>query len=383
MAGSISSDDKLDEAKRKLEEFNDKFCEITKDLSIRTGSIFKVPSMAYFRWGIEITEENRNWLKENSGVFYGKDSDDEKKLIYYPAMESIVKTPLRTFTETRMANEIGWIVHEVMHSLDDGEREFRICDVGAQFGQATSAVVAELRENPSAENIVNRCNFYLIDRLWKKLGHAERSLNMQKINTSHISLIGADDESYLRTQPDKFFDIIISLAYFHNKSFPDYLDQIYRVLADDGVLVIADWHSALWDHPINTYRLLEKIGAEVKVLRAFEAHVGYNLMKPDSCPGITLEEVRAVSEHINYWIEIASNLNKMERKSRPRVHFLEAHDTSKARIQKLEDAGFSVNMDDIRKAFPKSKLEGLPKKLLRDSDFAVVMAAVKGKRGGE
>ena len=66
MAKLISSIDELD-------AFDKRLTEITKNLVIRTGSIFKVPSSAYHRWGIEITDENREWLKKQSGKFYEKD----------------------------------------------------------------------------------------------------------------------------------------------------------------------------------------------------------------------------------------------------------------------------------------------------------------------
>ncbi len=368
-----------------LEAFDNRLTEITKNLVIRTGSIFKVPSSAYHRWGIEITNENREWLKKKSGEFYGR---DEKELIYtYPSRENLVKTPIRVYTETRMAGEIGWIVRELMHSLDDGKREFRICDVGARYGQATSAVIPALR-GPDMGDVVERTQFHLIDRNPGKLCHAEATLDMFRVNRT---LITKDDEEYLAEQPEKKFDIIISLAYFHNKSFPDYLEQLHRVLADDGALVIGDWHSALWDHPINAQRLLERIGAANQffeesgkirnILDAFNEHFG-ELLEHDPVPGIDMDEDNAYREHMECWLEIASNLGRMSRNSIPRVYFLEANETSKARIEKLEKAGFSVDMDQIRKAFPKSnKLEGLPRKMLRNSDFAVVMAAMK-KRGG-
>ncbi len=382
MAKLISSIDEL-------RAFDERLTEITKSLIIRPGSIFKVPGSSYHRWGIEITDENREWLKKRSEEFYDK---DEHELRYiHPARESIVKTPLRAYTESRMAGEIGWIVREIMHSLDDGKREFRICDIGARYGHATSSVIAALN-GPDMNDVVKRTKFYLIDRNQEKLRHAEMNLEMHGVPLGSRVLIAHDDENYLREQHEKKFDIIISLAYFHNKSFPNYLEQLGRVLVDDGALVIGDWHSALWDHPINAFRLLEKIGAgshmfedvsegRVRmVLDAVKEHFG-NMLEHDSIPGIESSEIVAVKEHMDCILEIASSLRKLNRNSIPRVYFLEANETSRARIEKLENAGFTVDMDQIRKAFPKSgKLEGLPRKMLRNSDFAVVMAAVK-RRG--
>jgi len=370
-----------------LEAFDNRLTQITKGMLIRPGSIFKVPSSAYHRWGID-REKNREWLKAKSEEYYDK---DEHELRYvHPAKESIVKTPLRVYTESAMAGEIGWIVREIMHSLDDGKRKFNICDIGARYGHATSSVIAALR-GPDMDDVISRSKFYLIDRNQEKLRHAETNLDMHGVPLNSRSLIAHDDESYLSEQHEKKFDIIISLAYFHNKSFPDYIKQLERVLVDDGALVIGDWHSALWDHPINAKNFLEKMGAgnqlfddngRVRVVLDAVNELFGELLEHHSVPGIDQDELVALDQHMKCLMEIASNLRKMDRNSIPRVYFLEANETSKARIHKLEEAGFTVDMDQIRKAFPKSdKLEGLPRKMLRNSDFAVVMAAIKQKRG--
>ncbi len=357
----------------KLREFDDKLCQITKDLPIRSGSVFKVPSAAYHRWGIEVTLENREWLKKESVKYYGKDIDE---LLLDPYRENIVKTPFRAWTESRMADEIGWIVRELMRSMDDGQKEFSVCDVGARFGQTTASVVTSLRDS-DMDGVLRRTKFYLVDRSAPKLEYARRELERYG---AICAAKPEHDEDYLNEQRDGRFDIIISLAHFHHKSFPDYFNEINRVLADDGVLVVGDWHSALWDHPINAAKLLERIGAGSQVLDAFREHFGRELMTPDPDPKLDADEKQALEDHMNCWIEIATNLNKLNRTARPRVYFLEAHETSKARKKKMEGAGFVVDLDQIRKAFPKSKLENIPRKVLRDSDFAVVMAAMK-RRG--
>jgi len=357
----------------KLREFDEKLWQITKDLPIRTGSVFKVPSAAYHRWGIEKTAENEEWLKKESGKFYVKDTDE---LLIDPYRENMIKTPFRVWTESRMADEIGWIVREFMRSMDDGEREFSVCDIGARFGQTTTSIVTSLRDS-DMDGALTRTKFYLIDRSAPKLEYARRELERYGAICSPKPDY---DEDYLGEQPDGRFDIIVSLAHFHHKPFPDYFDEINRVLADDGVLVVGDWHSALWDHPINAAKLLERIGAGGQALDAFREHFGRELMLPDPDPKLDGEERQALEDHMACWIEIAANLNKISRTSRPRVYFLEAHETSKARTKKLEKAGFVVDMDEIRKAFPKSKLENIPRKVLRNSDFAVVMAAMK-RRG--
>jgi hypothetical protein len=145
------------------------------------------------------------------------------------------------------------------------------------------------------------------------------------------------------------------------------------VLKDDGVLLIGDRHSAMFDHPIHTETLLKVIGAEDRTIRSFRKHFGERRMAPDPYVRITEEECTAISDHIEYWKQIVEILRSKYENPMQKVAFFEANDTSMARRQKLEEAGFDLQPDDNRKAF----LRSLPKKVIRGSDFAVVMGAVK------
>jgi SAM-dependent methyltransferase len=185
-----------------------------------------------------------------------------------------------------------------------------------------------------------------------------------------------DFEDFLGGSEEKCFDFVVSVASFHHKSFPNYLTQIRRALADDGALVSGDWHSAFWHHPYNLYRLLEAVGTEEKRLNALARLFG-GLLTPSPGWEPSPEELQAVSDHFDYWRNVHSEVRGLGSAGRARLYMLKANQTSREHADNLQAAEFTTNADDIRKAFQGASLADLPRSLLRGSDFAVVTAAIK------
>lgn len=368
----ITSVDTLCELDRQL-------WEVTSGLPVKMGSIFKVPSSAYHRWGIGITPENRAELARLSSAYYEKDYDQREK--FDDNSGKLERTPLRGHIESQMARFIAETVKEILHSLDDGTRQFDICDIAASTGQTSSAIAAALRTDPETNGIADRVTFHLVDYSAKKLSEANG--NLRQFSPKGIAIHPMRDEDFLVEAAERSdrFDIAVSLSHFHHKSFADHLELIRNVLADDGALVSGDWHSGICNHPFNLYGLLEKMGLEGSRLDRFRELLG-PLLLPDPTLATTQAEAIALEEHYKYWIKVAAKLSSTNLATKPRVYLLEAYDTSRERREKLEKAGFSTDIDRIRLAFPKARLSQLPKPMTRDSDLAVVMAATKLPKPG-
>jgi SAM-dependent methyltransferase len=361
-------------------EFDRTFWEISRDLHrqerlpLRTGSLLRVSESAYERWGIMITPENREALRAASERLYLKDAEEQ---MTRPDMDAFIKTDTRREIEGRMANLMADLAKTFLAALGERRDKMTVCDIPARDGQLSCAIATELRYH--AERLVNMTEFHLVDRASLKLAAAQN--NMRLRGAAH-EVHCRDDARFIDGAQKEKFDVIVSLSHLHHKSFlADYLRRLHSMLADDGVLIIGDWHSAIWDHPLNARNLLRRIGADERKLDVLCSHFGPELMAPDRNVVLKPEEVQAIQDHFEYWQEVADNVRRSELLSSMRIHFLEAHDTSKARRTKLEEAGFTTSQEDIRAAFPGVRLEKLPRRIMPSSDFAVVMAAVKRTAG--
>lgn len=355
-----------------IRDFIEKFLEITSGTLIVPGSPLRVSSTAYHRWGIGITGENVEQLKEMAEDAYvnpvpaGEERSD---------LERTIRPKLREWVEPRMARYMGDTVKEIIKSIGLSGDTISICEVPARDAEVSCAAAMAITFDSETAGMMQRTEFHLVDPLRESLQDAGRNMSMSGAPyVLHQEL----DRAFLAGLAPGSIDIFISLSHFHHKPFTDYLAQVHRALKDNGVLLVGDRHSAIWDHPVNAHRILQRMGAEDSTLCAFRRHFGFNgSIAGDPNVRLTPEECNAIVRHLQYWEEIGDTVRQMYGGKKRRIRFLEANDTSEARRQKLECAGFTTDPDMIRKAFPKSKLSELPKKLLADSDFAVVMAAVK------
>ena len=356
-----------------ITEFDKEFWEVTKGLPIRTGSLLKVPASSYHRYGIELNDENRARLKLASEWFYVKDLDEQLELEMLHQTQETEETKQKRDVERKMSWVVGEVVREMMHSLDDGVRRFRVLEVGLRETSAT--IAGELYRHQETRELLKRVEFHLVDWSPSNLMQARSVLHkMYDLTAEKHEFL--DFENFLSQSQDNGFDFIVAVDSFHHKSTADFLYQIRRTLAEDGALVSGDWHSALWHHPYNLYKLLETMGVEVRRLNML-AGLLKDLLKPSPGWMAKPEETQAINEHIDYWLKVQSELKAMGSAGKPRLYMLKAHHTSKEHIENLHLAGFDTDIDKIRAAFPKANLSALPRSVLRGSDFAVVTAGIK------
>jgi hypothetical protein len=358
-----------------IREFIAKFLDITSGLLIVPGSPLRISSTAFQNWGIALNSANKETLSGMSEESYlGQTLMGEDR----PDMEKLIRPKLREWVEPRMARYMGDIVKEALKSTGKGDMEISICEIPGRDAPVSSAAAMGIMFDSDTELMMRRIKFHLVDLSGDNLEAAKSNLGMAGATCeTHQDL----DRFFLQGIPEGSLDMIISLSHFHRKAFPDYYALIRRALKDDGILISGDRHSAVWDHPVNAYRLLQRIGAEDKTLMSLRKLFGF--VEPvvgDPAVKLTSEECNAINSHFQYWEDIAAAVRQSNGGRKPRIRFLDASDTSEARRQKLEREGFTTDPAEIRKAFPRSRLDELPKKFLDGSDFAVVMVAVK--KGG-
>lgn len=357
-----------------ITEFDRAFCKISNELGlpVRTGSLLRVSEEAYDKWDIRTTPENREALWRASECSYLTDVKDQMD---HPDIDIVLKTERRMDIERGMSRLMAALTKTFLIALGERRDRLSVCDIPARDGKLSCAIASQIRYK--AESFFDRTEFHLVDCASPKLAVAQESMKL-RMPAERIHTYCNDNARFVDEMQNAKFDIIVSLSHLHHKSFlTDYLRKLHGMLADDGVLIIGDWHSAIFHHPDNTKRLLRRIGANERKLDELNSHFGPELMAPDRNVKLRPDECAAIEEHFDYWEGVADKVRRSSVLSRMRIHFLEAHDTSKARRMKLDEAGFTTDLDRIRAAFPGTKLEKLPRKVIPGSDFAVVMVAMK------
>ena len=371
-----------------LIQFNDQLGQIFGKtlISMHPGNIFAVDSLGYPGWGIGLTPENSRWLEElsiESNKIYLRNG-----LGQLSPFVSFLIPQSRKAVEERLTATIGSIVADILLSLDDGSRTFNLCDLGARKGKASLAVVSALnntiRERTGNPTLLKRTTFILVDLSIAKLENARSQLELHGVQ---CILKPETDESFIAERRDRSVDLIYSNLFLHHKSFlTDFLIRLKRTLADDGALVVGDWHSMLWQRPVLVYRLLQMLGSDPSVLDEFRALTRIDLSQ-DPLQGATPPEILAVEDHMNYLIELVQNLHTPQAlaafsSGEPRAPIIKGYDTSSQRTGKLNNAGFVTYMEQIYRAFSKLK-KVLPYFASRSprstlpADSAVVLAAIK------
>lgn len=360
-----------------IKRFNERFWEITKGLPVFTGSLVRISSEFYENWGIHLTDENRSALKELADHFYTKDLDERS---YFRQNKEFESGGNEEDVEDSMAWLIGENVREILRSMDDGKRRFNIVDLGSNDGRASEQVASALQGDSQTAGLLKRVTFHLVDFLGRRLDAAREQLLLYDVDSKRYSQHVPDFLSD-RISLGQEFDVVVSLSHFHKLPFPGYLKDVHKVLADNGAMVVGDWHSPLCSHPYYIYRFFQRSGVPSKRLELFRRLYGDRLTDPDLSKDqqdrLTPEEKMAMDEQEDFWATKCSTIEQRKLVAlKPRLYLLGAYDTSRGRIAKLEDAGFTTDLDAIRKAFQRSRFTRLPKRMT-GSDSAVVMVAIK------
>jgi len=361
-----------------LKEFNERLIEVTKHLPVCLGSVFKVDSLYYPNWGFAITPENAAELKRNAEFYYRKDYAERRR---NSRIESLQKSDIKVTNEKRMAEFMAIIVREMLRSMDDGKREFQICDIPAREGHLSAAIAHALLRDADTENLLSRTVFNLVDISGQKLDKAEETLTQFRAKSEKC--ITEDEVHFGKLSPGSF-DIVVTLGHLHHKPFlTEYLSKLNKVLKADGALVIGDWHSPLCSHPAYVISLLQNLVHDSSRLDMFREIMASQLATPRDL--LEPDETCSLMDHIAHWKSVMRRLTENPPPVTPRLYVNAAYDTSRHRQKKLGAAGFTVDLDDVRKAFPKAKLPQFSgpapvvatKRFVAGSDSATVMAAVK------
>lgn len=352
-----------------INDFDKRFWEVTKGLPIRTGSILRIPSSHYIHWGIRITDENKNQLMRISDYYRSKDSVEREE---DGTLERIERTAINQQLKQRMIIDIAKGLKEAMKSLADLP-EINICILAAGKGDLAEMITYELLGDDETKPLVKKTKLHLVDISHSKLGVAISRIG-NVINTFTYPM---QDDRFLESTKAKF-DIVASLCHFSKKPFKkEYFENIKSTMNQPGAIISGDWHSILCNRPIHIFELLQEMNVDNRRIDLMREIFG-SLLFMGTQTNLFLGEITSLNHHYEHWLEVWNKMPKYAAKTarNPRVYMLSAYDTSRERQKTFAECGLSINIDDIKKAFPRSDIRPF-RAMMRDSDRASVHFVVK------
>ena len=188
-------------------------------------------------------------------------------------------------------------------------------------------------------------------------------------------------EEFLDSRGRNKFDVVISSAALHHFSFGTHYEKLYEMMAEDGVLVIGDWHNNLLSHPANVARLIRDLGASQEQVRRFELLFD---VRTDDVHDFEMKlsepQRKANKDFRNFVIAMANEMRCFDDSGK--LFFLEALELLEEREEKIRKAGFETDIDLLRKehkAF--TNVYRTRRRIVPHNDVAYVVTAAKIQKG--
>ena len=359
-----------------LKKLDDFLSGLSKSLAMAIGSWSRIPHQYLPNWGVQVTEKNREWIKKRAAMSFV----DEWISCSAKANEAIeaATTEAKVDVGNQSLNvQLGEIVARILRNMHDGKRTFKIYDLGAGAGDTTISVLDALNLYEDTQRIVPYCNFRLIEP-GDRLIVAEKAISQHELVKS-----GVTRPIYIRGSFDYFesdvgngvVDIFISNAVLHHFPFPDHFKMIREKLAEDGVMVVGDWHNTIFSHPAFMVPLLEAVGASTDVTSEFKNRFGIKDGDRERLEAkLTPRQKECHRQFIDFQRALSVGLSKINEK----LCMVESLDTFQDRVKNIEDAGFESRLEVLRRRHPGFRDLENNKKIVHDtSDVAGVVAVGK------
>ncbi len=330
----------------KIDEFID---DITKNLAMQPGSIFRIAYQYLKNWGVEIAPGNIGWIKETALQSYMNEYEGTGEEINAAIRRAIVATGLASRSrdeegDTILNRNIAGMAVNNMMAMHDGKRKFVICDIGAGDGATTVAILDALARTEETRELEELCEFHLVEPSFKRIRTAvEERLEKHPMKVRY-SIHTETHEGFIPMRKDGTLDIILSSAVYHHMPFPDYLNDLYDVLTPDGVILIGDWFYNIFEHPARIVPILEDLGLDRGSINRFRDYFGIPFDTKEINKDLTTEQERTNRKFRKYTASLAEELKKIGKKQ----YFIEGYELVSERMEKMKQAGFETDIDELR-----------------------------------
>lgn len=344
-------------SENEFEEKDQMLQDITRGLMMESGSLARmcVEDIEFWLRG-KLDDKARERVKESSETSYSQDYSDER--VYHTVERAIENANLEG--NSALNNIAAMHVVEKLIAMNrirpfeevfkEKKKPVRIADVGAGKGATTLAVWNRIRMNEEARKLIPFCKFYLIDPSDEVVDHARREAKSHGLGLKKTKNYKIEEDTFRNVfgeKEDAFFDMVYSTAVCHHFSDESYLLLMHQKLADEGILIMADWFTSVWGHPAYVEPILSEFGASTHKINRFHSifNVG-NANYQDLLDKLPDEDRRANEEMLNFVIALGREMDKLDR--RLRIPFLEAHEPMERRVEKMGNNRLVTDLKELQ-----------------------------------
>jgi len=333
----------------------------------RLGDPRRVPSYAYVNWGLPLGSN-----RHESDELYRSEWEGGSPKQMQVVVDAITQSGLGNFSQ--MLRDIN--ARAVAHIAERSQTRVRYLEPGA--GVSTINVYQTLlRKGLDLQKI----QATLVEPSRERLGATVDALKRMdlKEGKDFIAFQCRDVDMLSFIQPASQ-DIVSLVATLHHHAYIDTpLSIFYRILANSGLIMIADWHNSMWEHPARVYQALREDydwPSKEEDLARFLAIYPNATERPWS-DDFDFEANRMIREFWRSYGKIkAQEIADGQFKEEDDILMLEGHRPVEQYLKELDAAGFLLS-SRIPELIEALKLNGSPHQLLPDSSILMFTLASK------
>jgi len=234
--------------------------DITKNLDIPLGDIWRLKNNALEGHGIKV-DGNEEWLEDLSLKSYLREWKEAPYQVYTAIRNAISDSGLGEEGNNRLNAKLAEMATEILLEIDEIKSDgiIYICDIGAGKGDTIGAILDGIKIRN--ERMLKRIHVRTIEPSPEGIAQIRNLLQAEFPMVTSVREEGTD--TGLAELRDKQYDLVVSNAALHHKSFPTHLPEMHRVLSDEGALLIGDWYTEIWHRPEwIAYLLKEALNAD-------------------------------------------------------------------------------------------------------------------------
>ena len=304
-------------------------------MPIVLGSALRVPSYAYPNWGIA-AGSNR------------EESDRQYEIEWKGGSARQMQYVVEAITESGLGNYSQMLRDEnarlVIKLVKDSNGQLNYLEPGA--GKSTVFVYKKLKEDGLD---IEKLYGTLVEPSQQRLGDMVAELEaLGLVAGKNFQACVMRDIDIAGLVPDNSQDIVSCVAQIHHHAYLDTpLKCLYNALRPNGIIIIADWHNAMWEHPNRVYEFLRdefEWSTKEEDLKAFVEAYPKALETAPALSELDAASNRNIKKFWKSWEavrkrEIAAGKFKPE----DDIWMLEAHRPVGQQIKSMTEAGFVIS----------------------------------------
>lgn len=329
-------------------------------MPMRMGSPFRTPFHSLGNWGLQPLPEQR--VVELYQLEWENGDAGQLGLV----TQASVKAGFGDYPEIlRMAT--GQVVGEHLKNQPSIE-PISILDLGAGPGRSSLAVYRSL-----PENLKEWAELILLDPSAGSLQDAKGFFNGEIKN--YRTVHGTDLQIPYFFE-DESVDVITAVASIHHHSkIPS--TTYYDALKPGGIMVLADWHNSVWEHPASVMEFLEQFDWSKKKQGLANWQEAYPKAKQPALAPKDPFDQQANSDIKGFWGGYNLILKERGELGNNAIWPLEGHRPVGRYIEELQAVGFSTNTPDIHRLISSGAISSNPHRLLPNSSLLQITVAQK------